>query len=133
MSYNTKIYDSTNNNYNANFDTYIMGNNNIPVDGNLYYNNKFAKVMTSFIVDSGDSILGGNVLVSENLTIHGKSDFKNDVTIRPFLIVPETRNIFFRYSVMIFRIFRDGHISCHSTLSFWDTKYNRMYHTVQSS
>ena len=40
---------------------------------------------------------------------------------------------FFRYSVLIFRIFRDGHISCHSTLSFWDTKYNIMYHTVQSS
>ena len=31
------------------------------------------------------------------------------------------------------KIFRDGHISCHSTLSFWDTKYNIMYHTVQSS
>ena len=88
MSYNTKIYDSTNNNYNANFDTYIMGNNNIPVDGNLYYNNKFGKIMTSFIVDSGDSVLGGNVLVSENLTIHGKCDFKNDVTITGNVFIP---------------------------------------------
>ena len=35
--------------------------------------------------------------------------------LRPFLIVPETRNIFFRYSVMIFRIFRDGNISCQYT------------------
>ena len=41
MSFNTKTYDSTNNNYNTNFDTYIIGNNNIPVNGNLYYNNKF--------------------------------------------------------------------------------------------
>ena len=88
MSYNTKIYDSTNNNYNANFDTYIMGNNNIPVDGNLYYNNKFGKVMTSFIVDSGDSILGGNVLVSENVTILGKCDFKNDLTIGGNVYIP---------------------------------------------
>ena len=88
MSYNTKTYDSTNNNYNANFDTYIMGNNNIPVDGSLYYNNKFGKIMTSFIVDSGDSVLGGNVLVSENLTIHGKGDFKNVLTIGGNVYIP---------------------------------------------
>ena len=53
--FNTKTYDSTNNNYNANFDTYIIGNNNVPVDGVKYYSNKFGQVMTSFIVDSGDS------------------------------------------------------------------------------
>ena len=88
MSFNTKIYDSTNTNYNANFDTYIMGNNNIPVDGNLYYNNKFGKIMTSFIVDSGDSVFGGNVLVSENLTIHGKGEFKNDLTIGGNVYIP---------------------------------------------
>ena len=40
--FNTKTYDSTNNNYNANFDTYIIGNNNVPVDGIKYYNNKIA-------------------------------------------------------------------------------------------
>ena len=79
--FNTKTYDSTNNNYNANFDTYIIGNNNVPVDGVKYYSNKFGQVMTSFIVDSGDSILGGNLIVTESTIIHGKSNFKNDVTI----------------------------------------------------
>ena len=79
--FNTKTYDSTNNNYNANFDTYVIGNNNVPVDGVKYYSNKFGQVMTSFIVDSGDSILGGNLIVTESTIIHGKSNFKNDVTI----------------------------------------------------
>ena len=63
--FNTKTYDSTNNNYNTNFDTYIIGNNNIPVDGVKYYNNKFSQVMSSFIVDGGDTILGGNLIVTE--------------------------------------------------------------------
>ena len=76
--FNTKTYDSTNNNYNANFDMYIIGNNNVPVDGVIYYSNKFGQVMTSFIVDSGDSILGGNLIVTESATIHGKTQFKND-------------------------------------------------------
>ena len=48
MSFNTKPYNSTNNNYNTNFDTYIIGNNNIPVDGVKYFNGKFGQVMTSF-------------------------------------------------------------------------------------
>ena len=52
--FNTKTYDSTNNNYNANFDMYIIGNNNVPVDGVKYYSNKFGQVMTSFIVDPVD-------------------------------------------------------------------------------
>ena len=60
--FNTKTYDSTNNNYNTNFDTYIIGNNNIPADGVKYYSNKFGQVMTSFMVDNGDSVLGGNLI-----------------------------------------------------------------------
>ena len=67
--FNTKTYYSTNNNYNANFDTYIIGNNNIPVDGIKYYSNKFAQIMASFIVDSGDTILGGNLIVTESATV----------------------------------------------------------------
>ena len=86
--FNTKTYDSTNNNYNANFDTYVIGNNNVPVDGIKYYSNKFGQVMTSFIVDSGDSILGGNLIVTESTTIHGKSNFKNDVTINGNVYIP---------------------------------------------
>ena len=49
MSFNTKTYDSTNNNYNANFDTYIIGNNNVPVDGVKYYDNKFGQVITEIL------------------------------------------------------------------------------------
>ena len=86
--FNTKTYDMTNNNYNANFDTYIIGNNNVPVDGIKYYSNKFGQVMTSFIVDSGDTILGGNLIVTESTTIHGKSNFKNDVTITGNVYIP---------------------------------------------
>ena len=82
--FNTKTYDSTNNNYNANFDTNIIGNNNVPVDGIKY----FGQVMTSFIVDSGDTILGGNQIVKESRTIHGKSNFKNDVTITGNVYIP---------------------------------------------
>ena len=88
MSFNTKTYDSTNNNYNANFDTYIIGNNNVPVDGVKYYNNKFGQVMTSFIVDNGDSILGGNLIVTNDTTIHGICDFKNDVFIGGNVFIP---------------------------------------------
>ena len=44
--------------------------------------------MTSFIVDSGDSILGGNLIVTESATIHGKTQFKNDVTIIGNVYVP---------------------------------------------
>ena len=86
--FNTKTFDSTNNNYNTNFDTYVIGNNNVPVDGIKYYSNKFGQVMTSFIVDSGDSILGGNLIVTESTTIHGKSNFKNDVTITGNVYIP---------------------------------------------
>ena len=88
MSFNTKTYDSTNNNYNANFDTYIIGSNNVPVDGVKYYNNKFGQVMTSFIVDNGDSILGGNLIVSNDTTIHGTCDFKKDVFISGNVFIP---------------------------------------------
>ena len=63
MSFNTKTYDSTNNNYNTNFDTYIIGSNNIPVNGNLYYNNKFGKLMTSFIVPYNVCIKTGIVII----------------------------------------------------------------------
>ena len=88
MSFNTKTYDSTNNNYNANFDTYIIGNNNVPVDGVKYYGNKFGQVMTSFIVNNGDSILGGNLIVSNDATIHGICDFKKDVFISGNVFIP---------------------------------------------
>ena len=70
MSFNTKTYDSGNNNYNTNFDTFIDGNNNIALDGTKYYDSKFGKVMASFVVDNGDSILGGNAIISNALTVY---------------------------------------------------------------
>ena len=70
MSFNTKIYDSGNNNYNTNFDTYINGNNNIALDGTKYYDSKFSKFMASFVVDNGDSIFGGNAIISNALTVY---------------------------------------------------------------
>ena len=79
--FNTRTYDSTNNNYNTNFDTYIIRNNNLLVDGVKYYGNKFGQVMRSFMVDNGDSILGGNLIVTDSTTIHGNCNLKNDVTI----------------------------------------------------
>ena len=96
MVFNTTIYDPSNNNYNTNYDTYIFGNNNIAVDGGKYYNNKFQKIMASFIVDSGDSVLGGNLLVYNELNCYGnisnKINSKLNVcitdqnnTIAPFL------------------------------------------------
>ena len=72
MSFNTKTYDSGNNNYNTNFDTYINGNNDIALDGSKYYDSKFGKVMASFVVDNGDSIFGGNVIISNALTVYDK-------------------------------------------------------------
>ena len=56
--------------------TYVIGNNNVPVEGIKYYSNKFGQVMTRFIVDSGDSILGENLIVTESATVHGKTQFK---------------------------------------------------------
>ena len=95
MVFNTTIYDPSNNNYNTNYDTYISGNNNIPLNGGKYYDNKFGKIMATFIVDGGDSVLGGNVLISNELNCYGnissKSNNKLNVfydqinTIAPFL------------------------------------------------
>ena len=70
MSFNTKIYDSGNNNYNTNFDTYINGNNNIALDGTKYYDSKFSQIMASFVVDNGDSIFGGNAIISNALIVY---------------------------------------------------------------
>ena len=71
MVFNTTIYDPSNNNYNTNYDTYISGNDNIALNGEKYYENKFGKIMATFIVDGGDSVLGGNVLISNELNCYG--------------------------------------------------------------
>ena len=75
--------DTSNNNYNTNYDTYISGNNNIAVNGEKYYNNKFSKIMASFVVDTGDTLLGGNLAVSNELNCYGNisSSFNNKLNV----------------------------------------------------
>ena len=73
MSYfNTITYDASNVAYNTELPIYLDGTtSSIPVNGTKYYGNVFGNVMCSFIVDGGDSILGGNVLVSQNICLGG--------------------------------------------------------------
>ena len=73
MSYfNTLTYDPSNVAYNTELPIYLDGTtSSIPVNGTKYYGNVFGNVMCSFIVDGGDTILGGNVLVSQNICLGG--------------------------------------------------------------
>ena len=43
----------------------------LPFVSKNYYNNIFGNVMASFVVDHGDSVLGGNVIISQNLNLGG--------------------------------------------------------------
>ena len=63
-SFNTQTYDSTSVVYNILDQTYIDGSNCIPINGTTYYPNLFGNVMCSFFVDGGDSILGGNTIIT---------------------------------------------------------------------
>ena len=69
MSYfNQSSYVTTNTNYNVLEPTYIDGSSNpINLSGINYYNSTFGNVMASFVLDRGDAVLGGNVIVSGNL------------------------------------------------------------------
>jgi hypothetical protein len=73
MSYfNTTVYDSTSTSFSYDFQTVLDGSAaTIPVNGSKYYGNVFGNVMTSFFVDCGDSIFGGNVLVTNNISLAG--------------------------------------------------------------
>ena len=73
MSYfNAITYDPSNVSYNTELPIYLDGTtSSIPVNGAKYYGNVFGNVMCSFIVDGGDTILGGNVLVSQNICLGG--------------------------------------------------------------
>jgi hypothetical protein len=81
-NFNTSTYDTSNNNYNVSFPTYIEAENNIPVDGLKYYDSKFGQVMCSFAIDEGDSVLGGNVIISNDLSIYGNI-LTNSIDITP--------------------------------------------------
>ena len=99
MVFKTTIYDPSNNNYNTNYDTYISGNNNIAVDGSKYFENKFGKIMATFVVDTGDTILGGNVLISDELYCYGNISSKSNNKLNVFYdqintIAPFLNNLF---------------------------------------
>jgi hypothetical protein len=81
-NFNTSTYDTSSNNYNVSFPTYIEAENNIPVDGLKYYDSKFGQVMCSFAIDKGDSVLGGNVIISNDLSIYGNIH-TNSIDITP--------------------------------------------------
>ena len=70
-NFNTTPYSTITANYNIESPTYINGNNTVPLSGNKYYGNIFGNVMASFVVDNGDTILGGNVIVSGDHYIGG--------------------------------------------------------------
>ena len=90
MSFNTKTYDNGNHNYNTNFDTYINGNNTIALDGTKYYDSKFGKVMASLVVDNGDSIFGGNVIISNALTVYDNVMIGGQISLLNAYIVAMT-------------------------------------------
>ena len=73
MSYfNTIPCDLSNVAYNTELPIYLDGiSSSIPVNGAKYYGNVLRNEMCSFIVDGGDSILGGNVLVTQNICLSG--------------------------------------------------------------
>ena len=67
-SFNTTVYDTTTSNYNMSLATYIDGSNCIPMSGTKWYNGVYGNVMCSFAVDGGDSILGGNVIMTGDVS-----------------------------------------------------------------
>lgn len=73
MSYfNTATYNSSDVSYNVEFPIYIDGTvQHIPVNGSLYGGKYFGNVMCAFMVDAGDSILNGNVMITQNVNLAG--------------------------------------------------------------
>ncbi len=67
-SFNNTTYDTTQTNYNMSLATYIDGSNCIAMSGTKWYNGVYGNVMCSFAVDGGDSILGGNVIMTGDVS-----------------------------------------------------------------
>ena len=95
MSYfNTIIYDASNVSYNTELPISLDGTtSSIPVNGTKYYGNVFGNVMCSFIVDGGVTILGGNVLVSQNICLGGGLNILPVITTISGNIVSYTQGI----------------------------------------
>ena len=90
MSYfNSKAYDPLDISYNVSFCTYIEGTtNHVPISGTTYYNGKFPDVMCAFAVDGGDTVLGGNVLISNQLSLYDTLNLGGDISANGIPISP---------------------------------------------
>ena len=87
-SFNTRIYDASSVAYNILDQTYIDGSNCIPINGTTWYPNKFGNVMCSFCVDGGDSILGGNVIITGDISACSNVLVNNQLTVVGSSAVP---------------------------------------------
>ena len=80
-SFNTTSYDKISGAYNMMSPIFIDGSNSIPMSGSQYYNGVFGNVMAGFCVDGLDSILGGNVIITgdvsccSRLLVNGNTTF----------------------------------------------------------
>ena len=68
VSFNTTSYDKSSTTYNLMSPIFIDGSNSIPMSGTQYYNGVFGNVMAGFCVDGLDSVLGGNVIITGDLS-----------------------------------------------------------------
>lgn len=94
-SFNTAVYDITPETYNMSLPTYIDGSNCIAMSGTKWYDGAFGELMCSFAVDGGDSILGGNVIISGDVTCCSKLLVKGVTTFNASpvcSVVPTTAN-----------------------------------------
>ena len=80
-SFNTTSYDKTSVAYNMMSPIFIDGSNSIPMSGSQYYNGVFGNVMAGFCVDGIDSILGGNVIITGDVSCCSRLLVKGNVSI----------------------------------------------------
>ena len=80
-SFNATTYDKTSTAYNMMSPIFIDGSNSIPMSGPQYYNGMFGNVMAGFCVDGLDSILGGNVIMTGDVSCCSRLSVNGNVYI----------------------------------------------------
>ena len=80
-SFNTTSYDRTSVAYNMMSPIFIDGSNSIPMSGSQYYNGVFGNIMAGFCVDGLDSILGGNVIITGDVSCCSRLLVNGNVSI----------------------------------------------------
>ena len=71
-TFGTTAYSAASKAYNAKLPTYIDGTAaTVPASGTATYSGLFGNVMCAFAVDGGDSVLGGNAIVTGALNLAG--------------------------------------------------------------